>query len=210
MLDEVIPSEFREKYKALRSDICHLHREWGIFRRLYVSGGNTVELLNKAASGFFRICEDLLADDILLSISRLGEQKQTSGRDNLTLEHLVASVDAERYADLRRELDELLLTSKNKCVFARKQRNRRIAHNDLSTRLHVKSLPPPITTDVDAALESIRALMNAIEKYFNSPVYCNDKNIAFVDYPHFLTFDADGAQLIDWLHKADECISRNQ
>ncbi len=60
---ETIPSDIRDKYKSLCNDLIHLHRKWGIFRQLFVSGEHVVELLNSVAPGFFRVCEDLLADD---------------------------------------------------------------------------------------------------------------------------------------------------
>ena len=207
-MQDVIPLEIREKYKLLGDDVSHLHRKWGIFRQLFVSGEHVVALLNRVAPGFFRVCEDLLADDVLLSISRLGDPKRTGRADNLSLEQLIHSIDTGRYPDLRREVDQLFRVMRDKCAFARDHRNKRIAHNDLSTKLHAEPLSSPTTTNVEAALESMRALMNAIEKYFHEPVYCNDVNIAFVDYSGVL--NVDGTQLITWLREADARKSPNQ
>jgi hypothetical protein len=202
MMEDVVPPEIREKYKSLRNDVCHLHRKWGIFRQLYVSGENVVELLNIVAPGFFGVCKELLADDVLLSIGRLADPKQTFKADNLSLEQLVFSID-EKYPDLISELEQLLSITRDKCAFAREQRNKRVAHTDLSTRLEAKPLSSPTTTNVEAALESIRDVMNAIEKYFHEPIYCNDVNIAFVDYSKVL--NVDGTHLITWLRKAEAC-----
>jgi hypothetical protein len=204
-MTDSIPSEIREKYKSLFNDVCHLHRKWAIFRQLFVSGEDIVELLKRVAPGFFLVCKDLLVDDVLLSISRLADPKQSFKAENLSLEQLVRSIDAGRYPDLMRELEPLFSVTRDKCAFAREQRNKRIAHTDLSTKLEATSLLSPTTTNVEAALESIRALMNAIEKYFHEPVYCNDVNIAFVDY-RVLT--VDGTQLITGLREAQ--ANRNQ
>src|SRR5437870_3931153 len=68
---DLIPAEIRRAYDSLAWDVCQLHRKWGIFCRLFASGESVVELLNRSAAGFFRTFEDLLTDDILLSISRL-------------------------------------------------------------------------------------------------------------------------------------------
>jgi len=59
-----------------------------MFCRLFASGENIVEFLNRSAAGFFRTLEDLLADDILLSISRLVDPIQSFGKDNLALEFI--------------------------------------------------------------------------------------------------------------------------
>jgi len=103
---DLIPPEIREAYDSLAWDVCQIHRKWGIFRRLFASGEDTVGLLNRSAAGFFRTFEDLLADDILLSISRLADRKQTFGKDNLTLDRLVHSVDSTKYAQLRRDIEQ--------------------------------------------------------------------------------------------------------
>jgi hypothetical protein len=199
-MEHVIPSDIREKYVSLRDDVIHLHRKWGIFRQLFVLGENVVELLTSVAPGFFRICKELLADDVLLSISRLADPKQTFKSDNLSLEQLICSIDAGTYPDLTSEIEQLFWMAREKCAFAREQRNKRIAHNDLFTKLQAETLSSPTTTNVDAALESIRAVMNAIEKYFHEPIYCNDVNVAFVEYVP--TFNVDGTQLIKWLREA--------
>lgn len=207
-MEDVIPQEIREKYKSLRNDVCHLHRKWGIFRQLFVSGENVVELLNCVAPGFFSVCKDLLADDVLLSISRLTDPKQSFKSDNLSLEKLICSIDPRKYADLVGELERLFTVTRDKCAFAREQRNKRIAHTDLSTKLDAIPLSSPTTTNVEAALEAIRAIMNTIEKHFHEPIYCNDVNIAFVDYSRVL--NVDGTQLITWLREAEACKKRNQ
>ena len=82
-----------------------------------------------------------MADDILLSISRLVDPKQTFGKDNLTLEQLVHSIDSTKYSQLRRDIEQRLSHARDRCAFAKDQRNKRIAHSDLFTKLQVKTLP---------------------------------------------------------------------
>ena len=196
-----IPPEIREEYSSLVWDVCQLHRKWGIFCQLYASGENIVELLNISAPGFFRTCEDLLADDILLSISRLIDPRQTLGKDNLTLERLVHSIDATKYPQLRVDIERLVSDAKDKCAFAKNQRNKRIAHSDLSTKLQANLLPSPTKTNIEEALESIRRVMNVVQLYFSTPVYSNGVNIAFVDYLNLIRH-ADGTRIIARLREA--------
>jgi len=199
---DLIPAEIRQAYDSLAWDVCQLHRKWGIFRRLFVSGEDTVGLLNRSAAGFFRTFEDLLADDILLSISRLVDPRQTFGKDNLTLERLVHSIDSTKYSQLRRDIEQRFSNAKDKCAFTKDQRNKRIVHSDLSTKLQVKLLPSPTTTNIEEALESIRGVMNVVELYFFPPAYSHDANIAFVDYSS-LTRDVDGTRIIARLREAE-------
>src|SRR5436190_1905747 len=189
-ITEMMPSEMREAYASLSDDVIHLHRKWKVIRELYVSGETVIELLNRTAPGFFRICKDVLVDDLFLGIRRLTDPKQTGKKQNLTLEYLADSIDATKYPELRSKVERLLLECGGKCDFAREHSNKRIAHNDLPTKLQVESLSEPTTTHVKDALQSVRALMNEIEKHFLQPAYCNDVNIAFVDYSGVVTVDA--------------------
>lgn len=187
---EMMPNEIRKAYASLCYDVIYLHHKWKVIRELYVSGETVIELLNRTAPGFFRICKDVLVDDLFLSIRRLTDPKQTGKKQNLSLEHLADSIDARKYPRLRSDIERLLLECGRKCDFAREHSNKRIAHNDLSTKLQVQSLSVPTTAHVEDALQSVRALMNEIEKYFLPPVYSNDVNIAFVDYSGVVTVDA--------------------
>lgn len=163
-----MPTELAEVYDALKQDVSLLHVKWEVFNQLYATSERTVELLNESAPSFFRICQDMLIDDILLTISRLTDPHQTFNRDNLSMERLVAYVDEFKYADLRDEIEQLLIEAKSKCSFAREFRNRRIAHTDLSTRLQAETNPIPAFTkqQIKEALSVLRALMNKIGTYF--------------------------------------------
>jgi AbiU2 len=161
-------TELTDVYDALYQDISLLHAKWEVFNQLYVTSEETVGLLNESAPSFFRICQDMLIDDILLTISRLTDPHQTFNRDNLSMERLVAYVDESKYADLRDEIEQLLIEAKSKCIFARELRNRRIAHTDLSTRLQAEANPLPAFTkqQIKEALSALRAIMNKIETHF--------------------------------------------
>jgi len=187
---DVFPSEIRQPYAELSRDTIYLHHKWKIISELYVSGETVIELLNGTAPGFFRICKDVLVDDLFLSIQRLTDPKFTGNKENLTLEYLTDCIDSSKYSQLRIEVEQLLADCSNKCTFAREHSNKRIAHSDLQTRLQVTSLSSPTTTHVEDALQSIRSLMNAIEKHFYQPIYCDDVNISYVDYANVVTVDA--------------------
>jgi hypothetical protein len=204
MVQGAIPPEINEKYMALFQEVSYLHETWGIFRQLYASGDDTVDLLNDSAPGFFRLCQWLLADDIILSISRLNDPRRTLGKDNLTLEQLVHSIDAGKHPALRKEMEKLYAEAKDKCKFAKDHRNKRIAHNDLHLKLQgkVRPLPSPTETNIEDALESIRNVMNAVSRYFHN------SEIATVNYYHLVTRLGDGTKIISRLREAE--AFRNQ
>jgi hypothetical protein len=111
------------------------------------------------------------------------------------LERLVYSIDGIKYPQLRLDLERLLSDVRVKSAFVKAQRDRRIAHADLSTKLRASLLSSPTRTDVEQALQAIRSLMNAVELYFNTPLYVRDVNMACVDYLHPALY-ADAKRLI--------------
>lgn len=138
-----------------------------MFRHLNVSGQEVVDLINEAGRDFFGITQTLLAHDIVLTIARLTEPKQTSGRDNLCLEQLIHFIDAGQHGRLRQNIEQIYSGSRPKFSFAKIYRNKLIAHYDLAAKLaRVPELPPPSTTDIEDGLEGIRDVMNTVPQYF--------------------------------------------
>jgi hypothetical protein len=170
MTQQKIPSEVYEIYKPLFNQVSHLHAKWGIFCQLYASSSEIIDLLNSSAAGFFRVCQDVLAYDILLTISRLTDPKQTGKRDNLSLERLVESIDGVKFPKLKDEIEQFLVASKAKCSFARELRNKLIAHNDLAENLQSNGALISMATkkNIEDALESIRNVMNVVASYFEN------------------------------------------
>jgi|GEM_PF-4007908 hypothetical protein len=177
MRDESIPSNIHEIYEALFHPVCHVHREWGAFRHLYVSGQEIADVLKDAGGDFFGITKTLLAHDIILTIARLTDPKQSVGRDNLCLEQLIHSIDGSQYGPLRQNIEQIYSQAKPNFVFAKTYRNKLLAHYDLATILaHVPEPTIPTTTDIDAGLKGICDVMNAVPQYFHG------LDIATVDY----------------------------
>jgi hypothetical protein len=168
-----IPSDINEIYTPLFHQVSHLHVKWEIFCQLYASGNEIIELLNSSSGGFFRVCQDVMAYDILLNIGRLTDPKQTrmgrNVRDNLTLERLASSVDGTQFPKLKDEIEQLLVQLKSKCGFVRELRNKLIAHNDLDANLHNRAALVSTATkqNIEDALESIRHVMNSVPSYFD-------------------------------------------
>lgn len=191
-----MPPDINSLYEPLFNQICYLHAKWRTFCQLYAQGEETVELLNNIAPSFFHMYQEVLADDVLLMVSRLTDPKQTFKRDNLSLERLASSIDRTKYPTLRVEVEKLLIEAKDQCNFAREHRNRRIAHSDLHTMLNAVSEPLTIATKqkIDDALRSICDVMNAVLNHFEHTT---------VSYESVMVRD-DGDTIIARLRHAEE------
>jgi hypothetical protein len=132
-----VPSEIREFFSVLAFDVTWLNAKWKIYRQLFVSGNDVLDLLNSTAPSFFRILQDALKADIFLSISRLLDPPSTMGRKNASfdrlVEHLGSAGHDEAGAALRPIVDQMRAT----CEQILKRRNRILAHRDLPSALRL-------------------------------------------------------------------------
>ena len=172
-LSHKIPPEIDEIYYPLFNQVSHLHVQWNIFRQLYVSEPETLALLKWSANSFFDVVQHTLASEILLTISRLTDAKQTGSgkyaRDNLSLDRLIDRIDQQQFPDLKDEISKRLVAARHACAFARDVRNKLPAHSDLaSLRDRVAVASQTTTTNIDAALRSIAYVMNAIPGHFDN------------------------------------------
>jgi len=196
-MDTLIPSEINRIYTALFREVCPVHRYWGAFRHLFVSGQDVVDVLNDAAGDFVGIIQRLLAHEIVFAIARLTDPKQSAGQQNLCLEQLVHSIDVSQHPQLRQNIEDIYAQSKSKFSFAKVYRNKLLAHHDLATKLGDLSEPPiPTTVDIEDGLKGIRNVMDAVPRYFAG------LDVATVNYYDLVTHHGGENRLIARLRTA--------
>ena len=199
----LLPNNIRDIFESIESEIIWLHSKWKIYRQLYGTNEERINQLNRSASTFFRLVQDVLFNDIVLSISRLTDPSKTFGRDNRSLEQLITLIDEKKHPDLIQILREKLNNLKTQSGPFRKRRNKKIAHSDLLTALSIQSEPLPDISrqSIENALEITRDFMNQI-------------NIHFVGIPtayEHLWLDNDGETIISildqfWTYKDTETL----
>lgn len=153
----------------LRDDFDWLRGKWSEFHELFGKGQERIDLLNTAASNFFYFLHRLLFEDAMLHLCRLTDPPpQMGGHKNLTVMALPLLIsDPELRTSAQTKLEEV----RKNCQFARKWRNRRLAHTDLVTMRErdVSALPPVDATNIDAAVKSIGEMLGLIEDHFDLP-----------------------------------------
>ena len=188
-----LPVEIGEIFAKLQSDIVWLHGRWIIFNQLYGESAERVQLLNDSAATYFRITQDVLLDDILISIGRITDKPIMGSNENLSLGQLINRLDKDKYPDiislLEGKLENIQLLSKD----IRQIRNKKLAHKDINIALAKVELLPRVTIkSISTTLEAIRDFMNECEGYF-----C-DSEMAYEAF----SMSADGKVLVTKLKKA--------
>lgn len=151
-------------YSALWQELAGLHFKWREYLELYGTKESRVALLNAAAPYFFRLVEDAFWENILLHLCRLTDPPSTSGRGNLTVSRITPLVAPA----ISPNIAALVSAAQAKTEFCRDWRNRHIAHADFDLALKegAKPLKTASRADVEAALQALRDVLNAIEVFY--------------------------------------------
>jgi hypothetical protein len=158
-------SPLGELYDILSNQVAWIHLKWMEHRALFGTSQERIDFLNEAAPVFFAGLQDTLWNDVLLHLCRLTDPEKSMGKRNLTIECLPALISD---AALRAKVEGLLKHAKEKTSFARKWRNRRLAHREFPAAItaDLESLTPGSRHDIEEALAAIRGVMNCIELYY--------------------------------------------
>lgn len=159
----VFGPELGPVYSALSSDVLWLHTKWLEYRELFAGTVARVKLLNDTSPGFFSILQHVLWRDVLLHIARLTDPPTQAGRENLTLLSLPPLLECP----FHREVEAMLKATTEKSAFARRFRNKHLAHQDKDHALdRVKPLTAGSRKDVEEALESFASVLNAVNSHY--------------------------------------------
>ncbi len=152
----------------LQDDLEWLRYKWSEFQELFEKGPERIELLNKVASNFFYFLQKLLYEDAMLHLCRLTDPPGNRCQENVTLLRLAKLISEQEFsAQVRKDAEEV----QKKCEFARKWRNKRLAHTDLMSLRNERASPLPSVTsqDIEDVLKSMHALLKSVEHHYGIP-----------------------------------------
>jgi hypothetical protein len=180
-----MPESLRVHWDALDGEVIWLHGRWKVYRQLFGTSSERVDVLNQTSGTFFNIIQSVLMDSVQLTLSKLAERPRTSGQKNLTLASLIWDVEALGDAALGHALQDLLSAYRRSCAQLIHRRHKQLAHYDRATLLNQVStpLPGPSRQEIEDALAVLRAFMNTLQRDFTQ---------SETAYDHFvMTYDGD-------------------
>ena len=189
--------ELGELFYALDNEVTWLHLQWRQFRVLYGDKESRIDLLNEAAPHFFRVVQDVLFDDTLLSIARLTGSVESVGRPNLSIRRLPRLVEPDR----RGPLEQLVESAIEAAAFANDWRNRRLAHRDLALAIDAPATPlaPASRQGVENALRALRSVLNYVHEVFRNSITAYEHSHVIGDAEELLYVIRDGLR-----HRKDQ------
>jgi AbiU2 len=165
--DKRIPEKLRETYVHLAGNLMWTYGALEELMFLFGTSEN-VHLLSETAPAFFVRHQDLLIDDIALSLSRMTDEKQSGSpknpQENLTLARLLDLPDAQ-CQQLRTELKKRWAKIRDTAKQLRTYRHKRLAHSDL----HHLSSSTKLGGDI--SIGSMKKLLGQISDFLSTFAY---------------------------------------
>ena len=157
-------------YSPLKNEAMLAHAEFQIWDELFATHPDRVAILNAPAGGFFSMLSPVLADNVMLRLSRLTDQPAVGKHRNLTLRELGTMLPegSAVVGSFAATLDALQTT----CEAMRVQRNKRMAHIDWETATvdGTDPLPGVRVADIRKALSALQEAMNIFERHHLLPI----------------------------------------
>lgn len=100
------------------------------YEELFENDGS-IELMNRAAPGFFGILQTMMSEYVLLEFSKITDPAEKYGSENFTVDNLIAAIDWPQ--DIRDRLAALSRKTHDFRDHIRPARNKLLAHSDKKT-----------------------------------------------------------------------------
>jgi hypothetical protein len=149
------------QFNELWRDVATVHTKWLEYLHLYDTK-ESLDLLNRAAPRFFRMIQDIMWNDIVLHVARLTDK--TKGV--LSVWHLPKLVNN---VNVKGNVEDLVKEAVDKSKFCTEWRHNYIAHRNLELATDPKAtqLDPGDKKQLDDALDSITAILNAVSAHYH-------------------------------------------
>lgn len=167
---QAMGEELGKIYHALSNELAWLYLKWNEYVVLYGTKPSRIDLMNRAAAGYFGSMEQIMREDILLHIARMTDRPGKGKNSNLTI-HLLPAL-TRRDKNLHSRVNELIGIVKTKTEFAREWRHKRIAHRDLDRAISDKAVPLKSSSraKIKEALNALSDVLNALNLSYSGSI----------------------------------------
>lgn len=147
--------DLRDALYAIVYELTRLFFWWKVAKELFWKSLWRSAFLADISQNTFRVFEDVLVDNILITFAKLSDPIGTPGKENLSLERICVMVK-RKDKQLSKELRSSLLLIRKYCDFAIQHRHKRLAHFDYRTQMNLDTLPNFPVNDFGEAMAEIK------------------------------------------------------
>jgi hypothetical protein len=185
-----MPQEVAETYNHLRNQLILRHCRWAIYRQLFGTDPERIDLLNRFGGVAFGTIQRVMEDETVLALCRMSDPaahgRGRNARDNCTFARLVSLVTSgaatKEELELKARLEALLADIDRIDASMEALRNRVLAHLDLATFNHMAAggVGPtrPNRGNVEEFLATARNLLNTVQRHYEgAETYYGELNL---------------------------------
>ena len=149
----------KDPIDLLEDFVGNLNLRWKLHKDLFQDQDH-YDVFNKAGSNVWIVLRESLLDAIFMDIGRLMDPKVSSGRPNLSFEHVIHSIQRVGHAAM---LDSIVADARQQYdALIKPWRNRRLGHNDLETATGSQQLPDVPFSEIDVLVSTINEIARRI------------------------------------------------
>jgi AbiU2 len=154
------------------SEVDWLQHKWDEFQELFGRGAAQLEVLNTAGPNFFYMLQKLLYEDAMLHLCRLTDPPESRVKGTSAQNLMIAKLaDLISNPTLKAAVVSAAKHAQDTCDFARKWRDKRLAHSDLLIHRQgwASSLPEVTIGHIDNAIDSLSTTLYLVRGYYGHP-----------------------------------------
>ena len=187
--------DLEKAINAVNNQLIQISYRWKIFRQLFDSGQENIDLLNKSGSNVFELMQRLILDDVMMTLSRLTDREKSSGGENASIKNVVVKARASLSPTTNDDIGDLVIELDTQVTNVRKHRNKVLAHADMTHAMNVSLLPPVTYDELEKALKLLQEILSKVTlEAFKLTIP--------VDYNVIIPFGCGGKSLLSALKRA--------
>ena len=152
-------------FESIDKCVAKLAYRWKLYGELFDSGQDNIDLLNASSASVFGLLQELMLDDVILTLCRLTDPAASGGgkdKENASINQLVkvsrSTADPAIAAEIDASVDRL-----DKLVKSLKiHRSKAVAHADLQHSLNAETLPSITYDELEGAMKECYNLMGKL------------------------------------------------
>jgi hypothetical protein len=166
--DTRYPAAIGDTWPAIKSEVDWLHVRWTLYRQVYGTSAERVDVLNRSASMFFTVLQMSMLDEMQQALCRFGDAAGTGLGPDLSLSGLAARLEAAGETAIAKQLKGLVAAYAASCKQMRKRREKFTERPDRESLKDSKLMPllGPTRDEFEAALEALRAVTKCVETHY--------------------------------------------
>jgi hypothetical protein len=162
-----IPKPIRDIFEKIKQRAMFVQLHWKIYNDLFNRSRLRTDMLNECDPAFFSLFQIALVNEIIMSLSRLTDERGTDDRQRLSFEKLQEEIGKSGEYALARDLRDKIRNIRKKCKKIRKYRDKYLAHQDYRTAMEELRSTDPVTIQmITEASEAFNDYMSTLEQHY--------------------------------------------